>query len=52
MVEILIYVIPIGGSWLVICLASWQVEEWVSKLASPEAQDGNSIHMYIPASFG
>ena len=46
---ILAYVIPIGGSLLVICLDSWQVGEWVSRLASPVAQDGNIIQISRPA---
>ena len=37
------YFIPIGGSLMVICLASWQVGEWFSRLASPVARDGNII---------
>ena len=43
------YVIPIGGFLLVICLASWQVGEWVSRLVSPVARDGNIIQISWPA---
>ena len=39
------YVIPIGGFLLVICLASWQVGEWVSRLVPPVARDGNIIQI-------
>ena len=43
------YVIPIGGFLLVICLASWQVGEWVSRLVPPVAWDGNIIQISWPA---
>ena len=43
------YVIPIGGFLLVICLASWQSGEWVSRLVSPVALDGNIIQISWPA---
>ena len=43
------YVIPIGRFLLGICLASWQVEEWVSQLVPPVARDGNIIQISRPA---
>ena len=32
-----------------ICLASWQVGEWVSRLVPPVAWDGNIIQISRPA---
>ena len=43
------YVIPIGGFLLVICLASWQVGEWVSRLVPLVAWDGSIIQISRPA---